>query len=48
MKITNSRTRMWVDGNLKAGSLMLNTSDGCWIRWSIVMYYRGRKSADET
>jgi len=48
MKITNDITRMWVDGNLKGGLLMLNTSEACWIRWNIVMYTGGRTSADET
>jgi len=48
MKITTSLTRMWVDGNLKGGLLMLNTSEACWIRWSIVMSPGGRTSTDET
>jgi len=48
MKITNGITRLWVDGNLKGGSLMLNTSETCWIWWSIVMYTGGHTSADET
>ena len=48
MKITNGLTRMWVDGNLKEGLLMLNTSEACWIRWSIVMSPGGCTSTDET
>jgi len=48
MKITNGRTRMWVDGNLKGGLLMLITSEAWWIRWSIVMSSGGRTSTDET
>ena len=48
MKITNRLARMWVDGNLKGGLLMLNTSKACWIPWSIVMSPRGRTNADET
>jgi len=48
MMITNGITRSWVDGNLKGGLLMLNTSEACWIRWSIVMSPGGRTSTDET
>jgi len=48
MKITNGLTCIWVDGNLKGGLLMLNTSEACWIRWSIVMSPRGRTSTNET
>jgi len=39
---------MWVDGHLKGGLLILNTSEACWIAWSIVMSPGGRTSADET
>jgi len=48
IKITNERTRMWVDGDLKGGLNMLITSEACWIRWSIVMSPGGRTSTDET
>ena len=46
MMITNDITRLWVDGNLKGGLLMLSTSEACWIRWSIVMSPRGRTSTE--
>jgi len=48
MQITNGLTRMWVDGHLKGGLLVLSTSEGCWIPWSIVMSPGGRTSTDET
>jgi len=47
MQITNDLTRMWVDGHLKGGLLMLSTSEACWIPWSIVMSPRGRTRTDE-
>jgi len=46
MMITNDITRLWVDGNLKGGLMMLSTSEACWIRWSIVMSPRGRTSTE--
>jgi len=48
MMITNGITRMWVDGNLNGGLLMLSTLEACWIRWSIVMSPGHRTSTDET
>ena len=44
----NRRTRMWVDGNLPRGFLMLDTSEEGWIQWSILMSPGGRTSTDET
>jgi len=46
MKITIGR--MWVDGNLPGGLLMLHTLEAWWIRWSIVMSSGDRTSTDET
>jgi len=48
MKITNGRTRVWVDGNLNGGLLMLDTLEAWWIRCSIVLSSWGRMSTDET
>jgi len=48
VKITNGRTRMWVDGDLKGRLNKLITSEACWIRWSIVMSPGGRTSTGET